>query len=333
MPPVPPLATPPTATLAEKDERTILVSVPKTTSPPPRPLPARVTPAPPVATLLLMFDRSITRESRPVAKMAPPSPMLPENPAVSAAPPVARLKPKELSLMTSVPATATIAPPWAPAGRPPVASAPRAVHSCRTLSTSVSDPLRRKMQPPPPGNGVGPKKLPETRPFSIQRRAKVTSGASFAVPISNRRNSGVPKAESRMIKLVSAGSGLVMRRSSVMTGKPFTPLLGAVSVTAPVTMVSWPALPATQPPTAALVFALVIASTSEQLAPVTMVAALAAPTAAAAHPQAKARARTSLVPVIVAPLPHDERERRRPLSANPLTRALRTDQPADHGPF
>ena len=70
----------------------------------------------------------------------------------------------------------------------------------------------------------------------------------------------MPKAKSRMIKLVRAGSGLVMRRSSVITGKPFTPLLGAVSVTAPVTMVSWPALPALQPPTAALVFALVIAS-------------------------------------------------------------------------
>ena len=106
-----------------------------------------------------------------------------------------------------------------------------------------------------------------------------------------------------MMKLVIAGSGLVMRRSSVITGKPFTPLLGAVSVTAPVTMVSWPALPATQPPTTALVFALVIASTSEQLTPVVIVAALAAPTAPAAPPQAKAKARTTLVLVIAASLP------------------------------
>jgi hypothetical protein len=129
MPPVPPLATPPTTALAENDERTILVSVPNTMSPPPRPLPARVTPAPPVATLVLRFDRSITRESRPVAKMAPPSPMAPENPAASAAPPVARLKPNELSLITSVPATAAIPPPQAPALRPVASSRPSAEHS------------------------------------------------------------------------------------------------------------------------------------------------------------------------------------------------------------
>ena len=97
----------------------------------------------------------------------------------------------------------------------------------------------------------------------------------------------------------------------MMTGKPFTPLLGAVSMAPPVTMVSWPALPAMQPPTAALVFALVIASTSEQLAPVTIVAALAAPTAAAAPAQAKLKARTTLVLDIAALLPKDKRKRRR----------------------
>ncbi len=167
MPPVPPLATPPEATLAENDERTILVSVPNTISPPPRPLPARVTPAPPVATLLLMLVRSITRESRPVTKMAPPSPMAPGNPAASAAPPVALLKPKELSLMTSVPAVAAIAPPQAPALRPVASSRPSALHSSSTLSTSVSEPLRSLMQPPAPFTGNPPTMLPETWPFCM----------------------------------------------------------------------------------------------------------------------------------------------------------------------
>jgi hypothetical protein len=50
------------------------------------------------------------------------------------------------------------------------------------------------MQPPALANGVGPKKLPETRPFCMYMRAMVTRGASFVVPISNRRNSGVPAA-------------------------------------------------------------------------------------------------------------------------------------------
>lgn len=131
-------------------------------------------------------------------------------------------------------------------------------------------------------------------------RAMVTVGASFAVPISNRRNSGVPKVQSRLMKLVTAGSGLVIRRSPVMTGRPLTPLAGAVRVAPPVTMVSWPALPAMQPPTAALVFALVIASASEPLAPVTMVAALAAP-AAVAPPKARMQTRASSILVIIPP--------------------------------
>jgi hypothetical protein len=76
-------------------------------------------------------------------------------------------------------------------------------------------------------------------------------------------------------------------------------------------MVSCPAAPATQPPTAALVFALVIASTSEQLAPVTIVAALAAPTAAAAPAQARLKARATFVLDIAALLPNDKRKRRR----------------------
>jgi hypothetical protein len=143
MPLVPSLATPPAATFVAKDERAILTSVPNTVSPPPRPLPALLTPAPPVATLLLMLVPSITSESRPVAKMAPPSPMAPGNPLASAAPPVALLKPKELSLMTRVPATAAIAPPQAPALRPVASSSPSALHSSSTLSRSVSDPLRR----------------------------------------------------------------------------------------------------------------------------------------------------------------------------------------------
>jgi hypothetical protein len=198
----------------------------------------------------------------------------------------------------------------------------------------VSDPLRKKMQPPAPFTGKPLTMLPETLPFCRYRRARVTRGASFAVPISNSRNSGVPAAKSRVIKLVIAGSGLVMRRSSVITGSPFRPLLGAARIAPPVTMVSWPALPALQPPTAALVFALVIASTSEQLAPVTMVAAPALPIAAAAPAQAKAIARTSLVPVIVAPLPEGEREPRRPLQSKPLTRALPSaERPGDDGRF
>lgn len=140
---MPSLATPPEAALAEKDEPMILVSVPKTASPPPRPLPLRLTPAPPVAKLLLMLVPWITSESRPVAKMAPPSPFAPGYPFASAAPPVARLKPKELSLMISVPATAATAPPQASALRPVASSKPSAVHSSITLSTIVSDPLRR----------------------------------------------------------------------------------------------------------------------------------------------------------------------------------------------
>jgi hypothetical protein len=52
-----------------------------------------------------------------------------------------------------------------------------------------------------------------------------------------------------------------------------------------------------------LVFALVIASTSEQLAPVTIVAALAAPTAAAAPAQIRLTARTTFVLDIATLLP------------------------------
>jgi hypothetical protein len=58
----------------------------------------------------------------------------------------------------------------------------------------------------------------------------VTRGASLAVPISNRRNSGVPTTELRVIELLTAGLWLVIRRSSVITGSPFTSLLGALSV-------------------------------------------------------------------------------------------------------
>jgi hypothetical protein len=106
----------------------------------------------------------------------------------------------------------------------------------------------------------------------------------------------------------------------MITGKPFTPLLGAVSMAPPVTMVSCPALPAMQPPTAALVFALVIASTSEHLAPVVIVAALAAPIAAATPAQAKLKARTTLILDIAALLPQDKRKRRR-LSLRPRYRS------------
>jgi hypothetical protein len=135
------------------------------------------------------------------------------------------------------------------------------------------------------------------------------------------------------MKLVSAGSGLAMRRSSVITGSPFTPLLGAVRIAPAVTMVSWPPLPALQPPTAALVFALVIASTSEQLAPVTMVAALAVPISAAAPPQAKVRARTSMVAVIFTLLPVTSDTVAR-LSSMPRPRfTTRRHRPADHGQF
>jgi hypothetical protein len=78
--------------LAEKDEPLIVVAVPNTARPPPRPLPPVLTPAPPVAKLLLMLVPSITSSSRPVAKTAPPSPTVAGNPLARAAPPTALLK-------------------------------------------------------------------------------------------------------------------------------------------------------------------------------------------------------------------------------------------------
>lgn len=53
----------------------------------------------------------------------------------------------------------------------------------------------------------------------------VTVGAAVAVPISKIRNSGVPTVKSRVMNRVASGPELVMTRSSVMTGRPFGPLL------------------------------------------------------------------------------------------------------------
>jgi hypothetical protein len=88
------------------------------------------------------------------------------------------------------------------------------------------------------------------------------------------RNSGTPTTASRMMIRMTSGPELVITRSSMMTGRPLEPLSTALSDTSAVTvMVSEPAAPATQPPTATLVFALSIACGSEQAAPVDIAAA------------------------------------------------------------
>ena len=78
VPLVPLLATPPDAAFAEKAARTsVPPPVPKNVNPPPRPLPARLTPVPPVAKLLLTEVSRMVSAVGPLAKMAPPSALPP----------------------------------------------------------------------------------------------------------------------------------------------------------------------------------------------------------------------------------------------------------------
>ncbi len=163
---MPALATPPEAALAENDVPISNVAVPKVVRPPPRPFPARAMLAPPVAKFELIEVFRTTNEVRPVAKIAPPSALPPGWPAAEVAPPVAVLKPNELLRIVRSPALAAIAPPQASEAGPFGLSMPIAAHSSMTLSAMVSDPLRRKMQPPAPAAGTPPAVIePSTRPF------------------------------------------------------------------------------------------------------------------------------------------------------------------------
>ena len=90
----------------------------------------------------------------------------------------------------------------------------------------------------------------------------------------------------------------------MITGRPLDPLLAVLSVTFEVTTTtSRPAVPAGQPPTATLVLALSIASTSEQLALVEIVAASGAGVATTVAPSEIASANTMLNLVIAGTLP------------------------------
>ena len=132
---------------------------------------------------------------------------------------MAVLKLNELSLIERLPTETAIAPPHALDPEPVGLSAPTAAHSSITLSTTVSEPLLNKTQPPsaetPPGVIE-----PRTRPFARFSRRSVTAGALAGVPItgnvpiSNNRKSGVPTVPSRLIELLLANWELVIAESS-----------------------------------------------------------------------------------------------------------------------